>query len=190
MVFAWSQLKCGGSVPSERTNAVFSFDGKSLYLFGGLSDSVCSIMHFSWKLTRQVKFNEMYQLVLDGKTVWRSVGQKGDLPSPRDGHAFTFVQNVNQFYLFGGSDTEDKQLNDFYTFDPTSLGWKAGSSRFLYHPHHENFHYLIIFATYQRSEVHRRPSTSFLPCHGCCGRIRVSLRRLPGWCCCGGSLQI
>ena len=101
-------------MPSPRAHSAFAHDGKTIYLFGGVSE--------------QGKHNDMFQLVLDGKSMWRIVQQKGELPPPRDCHTFIFVASSNVFYLFGGSDKEDKQLNDFYTFDGATCTWKVVKS--------------------------------------------------------------
>eukprot|EP00047_Mylnosiga_fluctuans_P004106 m.232738 g.232738 ORF g.232738 m.232738 type:complete len:524 (+) comp12404_c0_seq1:78-1649(+) len=114
MVQLWAQLKCGGTLPAARTHTVFATDGKNLYLFGGACETG--------------KTNDMFQLVLDGKTTWRPVQQKGDVPSPRDAHAFVFCPATNLFYLFGGSDNDDKSLNDLFAFDPSSSTWKLVKS--------------------------------------------------------------
>jgi hypothetical protein len=76
----------------------------------------------------------MYELVNDGKVSWRVIQCKGEVPSARSGHSFTFVPGSNLFFLFGGCDDDEKSLGDFRLFDPSTHLWKEGcyfSSRIL-----------------------------------------------------------
>ena len=72
--------------------------------------------------------NDMYQYFFKSN-VWRRLiysGQCCATPCPRSGHSASYKQSEDlkdYMYIFGGKDSNNKKLNDFWKFDFELLKW-------------------------------------------------------------------
>ena len=78
----------------------------SLYTFGGYNIQ---------------KLNEFYEFNIN-KHSWKKVKFTGKAPCPRSGHLMSSLKN--KLYIYGGTDNNDKALNDFYEFNIYTISWK------------------------------------------------------------------
>lgn len=104
---AWSLPPVTGSIPSARRSHTLTHSNGKLYLFGGSG-------------TSGTKMSDCYRLDVS-TLVWTSLATSGDVPTGRDGHTATILDE--KLYIFGGADNSGR-LNDVRILDLASLRWK------------------------------------------------------------------
>lgn len=145
--------KVKGQVPSGTAAFGMATDGLKVYIFGGMAEY-------------RVYTNDLFQLDTTN-WLWSKIDQRGEVPTPRLGHSFTFVDD-NRIFLFGGLEKISSSsgnniphylndlfvlhiLNDHYEWEHvTTSGRRRPSEREshtanLYFKQSENKKYLVIF---------------------------------------------
>jgi len=115
-----------GDIPSPRKNSAMAYCASYLYLFGGNG-------HNAKKA--ELLLNDFYAFNIATET-WMSLKTRGDIPSPRDRHSLTVIDN--KLFIFGGSasiksgqqpssngggDQPKEFLNDLYMYNPKTSVW-------------------------------------------------------------------
>ncbi|ETO23967.1 hypothetical protein RFI_13191 [Reticulomyxa filosa] len=103
----WMLLDTTGDVPSPRKSSTLVYHDGCLYLFGGNYKEKC--------------LNDFYKYDIKSRC-WSQIVVKGKIPSARDRHSLTLV-NEESLVLFGGFGGEQEFLNDLWSFDIKSKTW-------------------------------------------------------------------
>ena len=102
-----------GVIPSPRKNSSMAYCASYLYLFGGNGHAKKG----------ELLLDDFYAYNIANEQ-WMSLKTRGDIPSPRDRHSLTVIEN--KLYLFGGSGSskgDSEFLNDLYVYDPKTSIW-------------------------------------------------------------------
>eukprot|EP00298_Acanthocystis_sp_HF-20_P010668 c18982_g1_i1.p1 GENE.c18982_g1_i1~~c18982_g1_i1.p1 ORF type:complete len:824 (+),score=270.58 c18982_g1_i1:1608-4079(+) len=105
---AWDYYNSSGEPPVPREGYSLSNFRERVFVFGGLDPK-----------TKQLS-NSLKELNVD-ELIWSSPKVSGDIPSPRHGHASCMC--VEALFVYGGYDSNDKLLNDFYALDLNTMTW-------------------------------------------------------------------
>lgn len=115
------QLDQNGTGPGARSSHAISIVGQMAYVFGG---------EFSPRVPVDNKVH-----VFDLETLtWSVANATGDVPPPRVGVTMAAVGKT--IYVFGGRDSEHKELNELYKFDTSTRKWTQLSDG----PDHRSYH--------------------------------------------------
>ena len=109
---AFDNLK--GDIPPPRKNSAMGYCASYLYLFGGNGHAKKG----------ESLLADFYAFNISTES-WMNLKTRGDVPSPRDRHSLSVIDN--QIYIFGGSSSSGKGgeefLNDLYVHDPKTSTW-------------------------------------------------------------------
>eukprot|EP00668_Euglena_longa_P045773 GGOE01061453.1.p1 GENE.GGOE01061453.1~~GGOE01061453.1.p1 ORF type:complete len:333 (+),score=71.24 GGOE01061453.1:85-1083(+) len=106
---AWSCAKVGPTVPPPRCNHTSVMFGSRMVVFGGFGGPDRGWLDDLWVYSADTK-------------AWRSVEQKGDRPSARQGHAAAKVGD-RKMIVFGGFDGQTR-LADVFQLDVDTWQWE------------------------------------------------------------------
>ncbi|XP_012081532.2 nitrile-specifier protein 5-like [Jatropha curcas] len=109
----WIELDQKGTGPGARSSHAITLVGHKAYAFGG---------EFAPRVPVD---NDLHVFDLDNQT-WSTLQVTGDIPPPRVGVTMAAVgKTIN---VFGGRDSEHKELNELYSFDTDTNKWTLLSS--------------------------------------------------------------
>ncbi|PON46027.1 BTB-kelch protein [Parasponia andersonii] len=116
----WVKLDQKGNCPGARSSHAVTIVGQKAYVFGG---------EFSPRVPVD---NDIHVFDLQD-TTWSVADATGDVPPPRVGVTMAAVGPT--IYVFGGRDSEHKELNELYSFDTRTNKWALLSSGDVGPPH-------------------------------------------------------
>jgi N-acetylneuraminic acid mutarotase len=108
----WQQDPASTNAPTERSSVTINSLNDKLYIFGGESSF------------RQPSGNEMFIYDINNKQ-WTVVKNETS-PSPRLAHSSVILDN--KIFVYGGRDSDGKDLDDLYIFDTDTLNWNLSNS--------------------------------------------------------------
>ncbi|XP_010252770.1 PREDICTED: nitrile-specifier protein 5 [Nelumbo nucifera] len=120
----WVKLGQKGTGPGARSSHAIVVVGQKAYVFGG---------EFT---PRAPVDNKLHVFDLHDLS-WSVVDATGDSPPPRVG--VTMVAVGGTIYVFGGRDSDHKELNELYSFDTSTSEWTLLSSGDT-GPDHRSYH--------------------------------------------------
>ncbi|GJJ09850.1 hypothetical protein Clacol_004074 [Clathrus columnatus] len=104
----WEKYHPSDSIsPPPRANHICVAYNEKIYMFGGTD----GLFHY----------NDTWEFDVVRRT-WKELSCIGYIPTPREAHAATIVEDV--MYVFGGRNTNGKDLNDLAAFNLTRLDVK------------------------------------------------------------------
>ncbi|KAI4295172.1 hypothetical protein MLD38_040552 [Melastoma candidum] len=107
----WDEYACVGAPPSPRSEHTAAVHAdRYLLIFGGGTHATC--------------FNDLHILDLESVRLTRPV-QKGQIPSPRAGHAG--VTLGEKWFIVGGGDNK-RGIAETIVLDMSTLTWSIGTS--------------------------------------------------------------
>ena len=107
------QLPQNGTGPGARSSHAIAVVGTKAYVFGG-------------EFTPRVPVDNKIHVFDLEQHVWSVPDAIGDIPPPRVGVTMAAVGTT--IYVFGGRDSEHKELNELYSFDTLTNEWTLLSS--------------------------------------------------------------
>ncbi|KAL5540255.1 hypothetical protein UlMin_044495 [Ulmus minor] len=132
----WVKLEQKGTAPGARSSHAIVVVGQKAYAFGG---------EFSPRVPVD---NNLHVYDLDTMT-WSIAEVTGDVPPPRVGVTMAAVGST--IYVFGGRDSEHKELHELYSFDTCTNEWTllsnsdTGPLHRSYHSTTADDHHVYIF---------------------------------------------
>eukprot|EP01084_Bolivina_argentea_P314843 545363_1 len=115
--YGWKLIdKPRGDIPSPRKNSAMGYCASYLYLFGGNGHAKKG----------ELLLNDFYAYNISTEQ-WMNLKTRGDIPSPRDRHSLTVIDN--KIFIFGGSSSTSGQggggefLNDLFMYNPKTSIW-------------------------------------------------------------------
>ena len=122
--YGWKLIdKPRGEIPSPRKNSSMGYCASYLYLFGGNGHAKKG----------ELLLNDFYAFNISNET-WMNLKTRGDIPTPRDRHSLTVIDN--KIFIFGGSGSSSSSssnnnnnnkgsefLNDLYMYNPKTSIW-------------------------------------------------------------------
>ncbi|KAH7533508.1 hypothetical protein FEM48_Zijuj04G0138400 [Ziziphus jujuba var. spinosa] len=116
----WVKLDQKGTGPGARSSHAITLVGSKAYVFGG---------EFAPRVPVD---NKLHVFNLEDLT-WSVADATGDIPPPRVGVTISAIGST--IYVFGGRDSDHKELNELYSFDTSTNKWTLLSSGDIGPPH-------------------------------------------------------
>jgi len=96
----WEIILTNASISSREAHSFVEYKDK-FYVFGGL--------------TIEGQTNDLYSIDIGLTNTWTRISCQGEIPIPRAFHTSNIYKNF--IYIFGGHNTSDGWLEDFYEYD-------------------------------------------------------------------------